>query len=65
MRGARRWSVRVVLMGLLRADCVSEWAICAGRSVLVRLLARGLLLLLLLEKVVLPVELLPLCIHVG
>ena len=52
-------------MGLLRADCVSEWAICAGRSVLVRLLARGLLLLLLLEKVVLPVELLPLCIHVG
>ena len=51
-------------MGLLSADCMGEWAIRAGGGVLVCLLARGLLLLLLLEKVVLPVELLPLCIHV-
>ena len=54
-----------MLMGLLSADCMGEWAIRAGGSVLMCLLARGLLLLLLLlEKVVLPVKLLPLCIHV-
>ena len=52
-----------VLVGLLRADCMSEWAIRAGGGVLVCRLAGGLLLLL--EKVTLPVELLPLCIHVG
>ena len=52
-------------MGLLGADCVSEWAVRAGGSILVCVLARALLLLLLLEKVVLPVELLPLRVHVG
>ena len=58
----------------MRAECVSEWAVSASRVVGVVGCRRRrnsgvwvgkLLMLLLLEQIVVPVILLPLCVHDG
>ena len=54
----------MVLVSLLSADGMGNRAISACGAVLLCRLAGDLLLLLLLKEVVLPVELLPLRIHV-
>ena len=58
----RRWRVRVSLMLLVHAN---GGAICGCRRVLGGVRARGKLMLLLLEQVVVPIILLPLGVHDG
>ena len=50
-------------MLLVHADRVAHGAVCGNWCVLGGIRARGKLMLLLLEKVVVPVILLPLCVH--
>ena len=59
----------------MRAECVSEWAVsasrvvgvvgCSGRRNSGVWVGKLLMLLLLLEQIVAPVILLPLCVHDG
>ena len=74
-RRVLRWRrVWVRMVGLMCAECVGEWAV--GASGVVGVMACGrmgsggfcvgeLLMLLLLEQIVVPVVLLPLCVHDG
>ena len=72
VRGGYR--VRIGVVGVVRAECVSEWTI--GASGVVGVMSRGgrrccgvrvgkLLMMLLLHHIMIPVKLLPLRVHGG
>ena len=61
----------MMVVGLMCAECVSEWASGVVGVMACRRMGSGgfcvgeLLMLLLLEQIVVPVVLLPLCVHDG